>query len=119
MTCTAQSTAAALSPSPGPKPSALDPGLVRQVAREHRPRARAAARGAGFAEAPDQVAGGVDAALPGAPSETTQQPCDAFALVERRRRHARKRKQVVKGIVRGAHAARTLSGRSGSPDWPC
>ena len=52
---------------------------------------------------------------PGAPGEAPLQPRDALALVERRRGHACQREQVVEGIVRGAHAARTLSGRDQAP----
>ena len=48
---------------------------------------------------------------PGARARRRCEPGDALALVERRRGHAREREQVVEGIVHGAHAARTLSGR--------
>ena len=55
-------------------------------------------------------------------AEAPLQPRDALALVERRRRHARQREQVVEGIVHGAHAARTLSARrcqaAIAPGWP-
>ena len=59
-----------------------------------------------LAEAPDQVAGVIDVAPAGRRCEPALQPGDAVALVERRRRHAREREQVVEGIVRGIHAAR-------------
>jgi len=91
---------------------ALEHGLVRHLAREDRvdmhQQQHARTR---VVEAPDQAAGGVRVTPSRHAPKAPQEPFDPLTLVERRRRHARKREQVFQGMVHGAHAARTLSPR--------
>ena len=108
----AHTTAAALSPTPGPRrraPSRCGSCGTSRAKTVSTCASSEHARSA-LAEAPDQVARRVDVPPARRAVEPPLEPRDPLALVERRRRHACEREQVVEGIVHGAHAAGTLSG---------